>query len=65
MSEQPKTIGREELYQKLWNVPIVRLAQELGCLYPELPTNRVAGVVRSWRGYFGLTFTQRRGTWLG
>ena len=36
MSEQSKTISREELYQQLWKSPISRLAVELGYSYVEL-----------------------------
>src|SRR4051812_11405207 len=36
MSETPKTITREQLYEQLWKVPIVRIATELGYSYPEL-----------------------------
>lgn len=36
MSEQNKTISREELYQQLWKVPISRLAVALGYSYLEL-----------------------------
>jgi hypothetical protein len=36
MSEQSKTISREELYQQLWKVPISRLAIQLGYSYLEL-----------------------------
>jgi len=36
MSEQRKAISRQELYEKVWATPIVRLAQELGYSYPEL-----------------------------
>src|SRR5512138_858244 len=36
MSEQRKAISRQELYEKVWTTPIVRLAQELGYSYPEL-----------------------------
>lgn len=36
MSEQSKTISRDELYQQLWKVPISRLAVELGYSYLEL-----------------------------
>jgi len=36
MSEQSKTISREELYQQLWKVPISRLAVTLGFSYVEL-----------------------------
>ena len=36
MNEQSDAISRDELYQRLWTTPIVRLAQELGYSYPEL-----------------------------
>lgn len=36
MSEESKTISREELYQKLWNTPISRVALDLGYSYLEL-----------------------------
>jgi hypothetical protein len=36
MSESPKTITRDELYQKVWKTSFVKLAKELGYSYPEL-----------------------------
>jgi hypothetical protein len=36
MSDTPKTITREQLYEQLWKVPIVRIAAELGYSHPEL-----------------------------
>jgi hypothetical protein len=38
MSEQGNTITRQELYERIWTTPIVRLAEELGYSYPELIT---------------------------
>jgi hypothetical protein len=36
MNDKAGKISREELYQKLWSTPIVRVAKELGYSYPEL-----------------------------
>src|SRR6185369_3659709 len=36
MNEQRNTITRQELYERIWTTPIVRLAEELGYSYPEL-----------------------------
>lgn len=36
MSEPAKTITREELYQRIWTTPIVRLGEELGFSYLEM-----------------------------
>ena len=36
MSAPKSTLTREELHALLWARPIVKLAAELGCSYPEL-----------------------------
>jgi hypothetical protein len=36
MSDPTGKISREELYQRIWSTPFVRLAKELGCSYTEL-----------------------------
>jgi len=53
MSEQRNTITRQELYERVWTTPIVRLAGELGYSYPELITIVTAlGIPRPSGGYW-------------
>jgi hypothetical protein len=53
MSNEGKTISREELYQKIWTTPIVRLAEELGYSYSELIKICVGlGIPRPIGGYW-------------
>lgn len=59
MSDQPKTISREELYQQLWKVPMNQLCPQLGYSYPELV--KICAVLRIPRPTGGYWYRLQHG----